>query len=122
MRNQCLVAAWKAVFTLDEKECEKGIEESHEALQFLENELKDEFFGGEEFGFVDLAAVFIAYWIPIVQEVAGLQLFTREKFPKLYKWSQELVNHPIVKERLPTREPLLAFFKGCYERLLLQNK
>ncbi|MDG2830121.1 glutathione S-transferase family protein, partial [Vibrio parahaemolyticus] len=95
-------AAWKSVFTADEKEREKNVEEAIEALQFLENEIKDKkFFGGEEIGLVDIAAVYIAFWVPMVQEIAGLELLSSEKFPKLYKWSQEFVNHPIVKEGLP---------------------
>ncbi|KAK7395197.1 hypothetical protein VNO78_15745 [Psophocarpus tetragonolobus] len=111
-------AAWKAAFTVDEKEREKNVAESLEALQFLENELKDKkFFGGDEFGLVDIAGVFIAFWVPIVQEIAGLQLFTSEKFPKLYKWSQEFLNHPVVKEVIPPRDPLFAFFKARYESL-----
>ncbi|TKY65948.1 glutathione S-transferase [Spatholobus suberectus] len=111
-------ASWKAVFPVDEKEREKNVEASLEALQFLENEIKDKkFFGGEEFGLVDIAAVFIAFWIPIIQEIARLQLFTREKFPKLYKGSQEFMNHPVVKEVLPPRDPLFAFFKARYESL-----
>ena len=82
------------------------------------NELKDKkFFGGEEIGLVDIAAVFIAFWIPIFQEIAGLQLFTSEKFPILYKWSQEFLNHPFVHEVLPPRDPLFAYFKARYESL-----
>nr|AFK40836.1 unknown [Lotus japonicus] len=116
--DKVVTAAWKSVFTADEKEREKNIQESFEALQFLENELKDKkFFGGEEFGFVDITAVFIAFWIPMIQEIAGLQLFTAEKFPKLYKWSQEFLNHPVVKECLPPRDPVFAFFKGLYQSL-----
>ena len=66
---------------------------------------------------MDIAAVSIAFWIPLFHEVAGLQLFTNEKFPKLYKWSQEFLSHPIVKENLPPRDPLFAFFKARYESL-----
>ncbi|KHN05113.1 Putative glutathione S-transferase [Glycine soja] len=111
-------AAWKYIYTVDEKEREKNVEESYEALQFLENELKDKkFFGGEEIGLVDIAAVFIAFWIPIIQEVLGLKLFTSEKFPKLYKWSQEFINHPVVKQVLPPRDQLFAFYKACHESL-----
>ncbi|XP_057436917.1 probable glutathione S-transferase [Lotus japonicus] len=108
---------WKSVFTVEEEEREKRIEELSEALQFLENELKDKFFGGEEFGFVDIAAVFVAFYVPLFQEIAGLHLFTAEKFPKLYDWSQDFLNHPVVKESLPPRDPLFAFFKGRYESL-----
>jgi len=115
-------ASSKSVFTLDEKEREKNVEETTEALQFLQNELKGKYFGGEEFNFVDIAAVFVAFWIPLVQDIIGLQLFTAEKFPKLYNWSQEFLDHPIVKETLPPREPLFAFFKGRYESLLAASK
>ncbi|KAK7373820.1 hypothetical protein VNO80_07240 [Phaseolus coccineus] len=112
-------AAWKSAFTVDEKERGKNVQEALEGLQFLEDEIKEKkFFGGEEIGLVDIAGVFIAFWIPIVQEIAGLQLFSSEKFPNLYKWSQELINHSVVKEVLPPREPLFAFFKGRYESLI----
>ena len=80
--------------------------------------MKDKkFFGGEEIGLVDIAAVYIAFWVPMVQEIAGLELFTSEKFPKLHNWSQEFLNHPIVKESLPPRDPVFSFFKGLYESL-----
>jgi len=115
-------ASFKSVFTIDEKEREKNIEEATEALHFLENELKDKYFGGEEFNFVDIAAVFVAFWIPLVQDITELQLFTAEKFPKLYNWSQEFLDHPVVKENLPPREPLFTFFKGRYESLLAASK
>ena len=102
----------KVSFTLDEKERENGIEEMEVALQFLENELKDKFFGGEEIGIVDITAAFIA-----LQEAMGLKLFTSEKFPKLFNWSQNFNNHPIVKEKLPPIETYLAFYKARLKSL-----
>ncbi|WJX76513.1 putative glutathione S-transferase [Trifolium repens] len=104
----------KVLYTIDEKERQTCIEESEVALQFLENELKDKFFGGEDIGLVDITAVFIAFWLPVLQEVMGLKLLNNEKFPKLYKWSQDFNNHPIVKEKLPPRETLLAFYKARF--------
>ncbi|KAK7339753.1 hypothetical protein VNO77_20435 [Canavalia gladiata] len=115
--DKVVMPPYNAVFTVDEKEREKNSEDTHQALQLLENELKAKFFGGEELGFVDLAALYIAFWIPLFQDIAGLQLLTSEKFPKLYNWSQEILSHPIVKETLPPREPLFGFFKGRYESL-----
>ncbi|XP_057436916.1 probable glutathione S-transferase [Lotus japonicus] len=115
--DKCVTAIRKAAFSDDKKEREKSFDESVEALQFLEDELKDRFFGGEEFGFVDIVAVFVAFWIPIVQEVTRLQLLTSEKFPKLYRWSQEFLNQPVVKESLPPRDPILAYYKARYESL-----
>ncbi|AES79418.1 glutathione S-transferase, amino-terminal domain protein [Medicago truncatula] len=102
--DKIVSASSKSVFTLDEKEREKNVEETTEALQFLQNELKGNI------------------WIPLVQDIIGLQLFTAEKFPKLYNWSQEFLDHPVVKETIPPREPLFAFFKGRYESLLAASK
>jgi len=80
-----MVATWKYVFMPDEKEAEKASEELFEDLQFLENELKEKFFRGEQIGFVDIDTLFI----PLFQEVAEKQLFLNVKFSKLHKWSQE---------------------------------
>ena len=111
-------AIWKAAWTVDQKEREKAIEESMELLKYLENELKEnKFFGGETIGILDIVAVYIAFWLPIIQQVVGLELLTIEKFPKLHKWSQEFTNHPVVKENLPPREKVFGFFKGRYENI-----
>lgn len=104
---------------IDEKEREKAAEELFEALQFLENELKDKkFFGGEEFGFVDIAALFI----PLFKEVAEFKLFTSDQFPKLYKWSQEFYNHPVVKENMPSKDQLFGYFKARSATLAASRK
>jgi glutathione S-transferase len=100
---------------------EESIEEMELAFQFFENELKDKFFGGEEIGIVDITAVFIAYWFPIIQEIIGLKLLTIEKFPKLYKWSQDFTNHQAVKEKLPDRETLFAYFRAHIESLVVSK-
>ena len=84
-----------------------------EALKILQEALKDKkFFGGESIGLVDIAANFIGYWVAILQEIAGLELLTIEKFPKLYKSSQEFINHHVINEALPPTNELFAFFKA----------
>ncbi|CAL5192200.1 unnamed protein product [Lathyrus oleraceus] len=116
--DKYLGAVRKASSSLDEKEREESFKEIEVAFQFLENELKEKYFGGEEIGIVDITGVFIAFWFPVIQEATGLKLFTSDKFPKLYKWSEDFNNHPIVKEQLPQRETLLAFFKARFESLV----
>ena len=92
---------------------DKAVEEAMEALKILENEIGDKrFFGGDNVGLVDISANFVGYWVDVLQEIAGLELLTYEKFPKLYKWSQEFSIHPIVKQALPPRDELFAFFKS----------
>ncbi|KAK7286850.1 hypothetical protein RJT34_22153 [Clitoria ternatea] len=110
--DKCLPAISKAAWNVEKEEREKGIEESSEAIQFLENELKHKFFGGENIGFVDIVAGFLAFWLPVIEEASGFTLLSSEKFPKLHKWSEEFINHPVVKENLPPRERLLGFFKA----------
>lgn len=113
-----MVPAWKSAFMVDEKDKEKAAEELFEALKFLEDELKGKFFGGDEVGFVDFAAVFI----PIFHQIAGMQLFTSENFPKLFKWSQDFHDHPLVNQVLPPRDQLFAYFKARAQSLAAKRK
>ncbi|KAL5073009.1 hypothetical protein RYX36_011993 [Vicia faba] len=110
--DKILPAIWNACRGA-EKGSDKAVEEAFEALKLLEDEIKDKrFFGGESIGLVDIAASFIGYWVDILQEIAGLELLTIEKFPKVFKWSQEFINHPVIKEGLPPRDELFAFFNA----------
>ncbi|KAK7390467.1 hypothetical protein VNO78_25773 [Psophocarpus tetragonolobus] len=110
--QEILLAIWNACWS-DENGREKAVEEALEALKIFQEALQGKkFFGGEKIGLVDIAANFIAYWVAILQEITGLELLTNEKFPKLYNWSQEFINHPVIKEGLPPRDELFAFFKA----------
>ncbi|XP_047159704.1 probable glutathione S-transferase [Vigna umbellata] len=114
--DKILPAIWNACWS-DEKGREKATAEAMEALEILQEALREKrFFGGESIGLVDIAANFIGYWVEILQEIAGLKLLTLEKFPKLYKWSQEFVNHPVINEGLPPRDQLFAFFKASAKK------
>ncbi|XP_020226479.1 probable glutathione S-transferase [Cajanus cajan] len=120
--DKCLPAILKAAFTANKEEREKGSEESLEALEYLENELKDKFFGGESIGLVDIAASYLAFWLPAIEEAVGLKLLTSDKFPKLHKWGQEFTNHPVVKKTLPQREKVVGFFKARYASIIAASK
>ncbi|KAL1330857.1 hypothetical protein HN51_048097 [Arachis hypogaea] len=118
--EKCIPTVVKAAWTIQNEEREKAIQEATEALQFIENELKrynHKFFGGDTIGLVDIAASFIAYWLPLLEEAADLTLLTVDKFPNLHKWSQEFTNHPVVKDNLPPRNGLLGFYKARYAAL-----
>ncbi|KAK7390466.1 hypothetical protein VNO78_25772 [Psophocarpus tetragonolobus] len=120
--EKCLPPISKASFTACKEERDKGTEESLEALEFLENELKHKFFGGETIGIVDIAAGFIAFWLPAIEEAVGLKILTHEKFPKLSKWSEEYTNHVVVKENLPQRDKVVGFFKARYASIINASK
>ncbi|XP_030481111.1 probable glutathione S-transferase [Cannabis sativa] len=94
------------------KEDQKNaLEEVSEYLEILEKELKDKYFGGESIGMVDLAGNIIALWIPILEELMGVEILREAKFPKLCKWSHDFATHPVVKEVSPSKEELVAIFK-----------
>ncbi|GLT92616.1 hypothetical protein SLE2022_104470 [Rubroshorea leprosula] len=113
--DKCIPAAWNACWA-KEKEREKTMEEASECLKTLEGKLKDKkFFGGDKVGMVDIVANFIAFWLRALQEVVGADLLTPEKFPVLFKWSEELVGCPIIKENLPPRDQLITFFRARLE-------
>ncbi|XP_042046435.1 glutathione S-transferase U8-like [Salvia splendens] len=110
--EKCIIATWKACCSTGEEQ-EKSKEESMEALKFLEDEIKGKkFFGGENIGFVDIAANFIGYWLPIISEVKGVQLITEEKFPNLWRWMNDYCNDNFVKGILPSKDALVERFKS----------
>ncbi|KAJ4978083.1 hypothetical protein NE237_008863 [Protea cynaroides] len=98
------------------KEKEKSIEEAQELLGKLENELQGKkFFGGDSIGFVDIAANFIALWAGVVEDVMEIKVIDENKFPALCKWTEEFLSTEVVKECLPPREKLSAYFQSRKE-------
>ncbi|KAK3014275.1 hypothetical protein RJ639_009682 [Escallonia herrerae] len=108
----CTHSVYKACTTQDEE----VIEEAYGDLEFLETELNDKrFFGGESIGLVDIVANFVGLWLGVIQEVRGVELLKKEKFPKLCGWVDGFLGCSIVRESLPSREMLLAFFQDRFQ-------
>ncbi|XP_030521383.2 glutathione S-transferase U8-like [Rhodamnia argentea] len=115
--EKCVLALWKSCMSLG-PEREKACEEAHELLGTLEGELNGKkFFGGETIGFVDIVASFVGHWVGALQEAAGVDVLTEDKFPVLCKWAEEFRSCPIVKENLPPRDKMVAFFKAQREMI-----
>ncbi|CAK9149431.1 unnamed protein product [Ilex paraguariensis] len=111
LEQKCLPTLWKACCWKGEGQ-EKAKEEAYELMKMLDNELEGKrFFGGDTIGLVDIVGNFIGFWYGIVQEITGVELWTKEKFPRLCEWIDEFVKCTIVKENLPPREKLLAYFR-----------
>lgn len=110
--DKLIPALFKACWSKVEQDREKSEAELLECMSFLEKELKDKFFGGETIGLVDIAALFLAYWLPLLQEAGGRKVLTSEKFPKLVAWGEDFASHPVIKETLPPRDRLTTFFKA----------
>lgn len=113
--EKCRVALRNAYGCQEREREEEATREACEHLKTLENELKDRrFFGGDTIGLVDIVANFICFWLGAIQEALEIKLFTEERFPKLYKWSEEFANCSIIKESLPPRDKLIAFMRRRY--------
>ncbi|GAB2282741.1 hypothetical protein Dimus_017280 [Dionaea muscipula] len=96
----------------EEEEHEKKIEEAKHWVKTIENVLgeKKKFFGGEKIGYLDIAAIWLIGWVPAMQEAAGWELISKEKFPFLSAWTQEMLSHQVVRDNLPHRDPLHAYY------------
>lgn len=94
------------------------MEEAHSHLKLLEEQLQEKrFFGGESVGFLDICGNYVAYWIIIIQEAAGANLFTESEFPNLWKWAEEFQGCPRIKENLPEKDLLLGRFRARFGTL-----
>ncbi|KAL6009656.1 hypothetical protein ACLOJK_000085 [Asimina triloba] len=118
--DKCIMAIWMAFWTKG-KEQVKLIEECLENLKTLETALKGKFFGGASIGMVDIAACFIAHWVPALQDVVGLVLLDEEKLPALFKWTEDFMSVSAVRESVPPRERLTAFFNE-HKEIFFANK
>ncbi|XP_075523997.1 putative glutathione S-transferase [Primulina tabacum] len=114
--EKCLPAFSTACLVSGEEQV-KAKEEAEESLKVLDNELKGKkFFGGDGIGFVDIVGNVIAYWYVIIQELVGIELITKEKFPNLCAWIDEYVNSSFVKEHLPDREKLADSLRARFQK------
>ncbi|XP_057801311.1 probable glutathione S-transferase [Salvia miltiorrhiza] len=115
LQEKCTDPMWKAFWSAGE-EREKAKGEAEESLKILENEIKGKkFFGGDNIGFVDFVGNFLAFWIPILQEVVGLHILTQDKFPNICKWADEFCNDSFVKKHLPEKEKVTFGLKRAFE-------
>ncbi|OIT18826.1 PREDICTED: probable glutathione S-transferase [Nicotiana attenuata] len=113
------VAAVVNTFFRKGEEQEKGKEEVYGMLKDLDNELKDKkFFVGDKFGFADIAANLVGFWLGVFEEASGVVLVTSENFPNFCKWRDEYINCSQVKESLPPRDELLAFFQARFQAVV----
>ncbi|XP_074312201.1 glutathione S-transferase U8-like [Silene latifolia] len=109
--DKCLPSLRKALWG-PEKEEEKSEEEARNNLKELEKELKGKkFFGGENIGYLDIVANFIAYWLDAIQQASGKQIFTRHQFPTLSKWKDDFLNCNAVKQKLPPWDRLVVYYQ-----------
>ncbi|XP_022929167.1 probable glutathione S-transferase [Cucurbita moschata] len=119
-----LLGAWEAC-QAEGEEKEKAVEAAIQNLALLDKEIQGKkFFGGDEIGYLDLAAGWMCHWLSVLDEVGEMKVFDKDRVPSLHEWVQDFVHIPVIKESLPPREDLVNYFKGSlsYVRSLAANK
>ncbi|CAN4097005.1 unnamed protein product [Withania somnifera] len=84
------------------EEQENGKKEVVEWSKFLERELGDKlYFGGDVFGFVDIALIPFYNWFIVFKTFANFNIIEIE-CPKLVMWGERCLNRDSVSKSLPT--------------------
>jgi len=96
------------------EEGETAGEEAEELLRVLENEIKggNKLFEAKGIGFMELAGILTAYWLPIFQEVAGKELITEDKYPAVWDWAQRILDFPLIQQNVPSKDDLTPLFQA----------
>ncbi|XWS53811.1 hypothetical protein CRYUN_Cryun10bG0032200 [Craigia yunnanensis] len=103
-------------FVLPRKGKAKGFaanHRSHGENQKIKEELegKQQFFGGESIGYLDIILGWISHYIPEWEEVGSMQIIDPVKFPATITWINRFLEHPVIKDTLPSSRILfLASF------------
>ncbi|KAL5558558.1 hypothetical protein UlMin_034769 [Ulmus minor] len=102
----------KSAFLKQGEEKEKAANEARENFKILESGLGEKsFFGGDTLGFVDIAAAWIGVWGRIAEEIADVKLIDAETTPLLSAWFDRVLQVPILKECLPSRDKLVEHIR-----------
>ena len=89
---------------------EAGKKELFEVLKNLEETLgENDYFGGEIFGFLDIAIIPLTSWFYAYEYLGEFKI--EEKFPKLSTWIKRCLQRDSVAKVLPDPAKLLEFVR-----------
>jgi len=110
--KEAFVAVWKTTGEAQEegKRCMLG------CLRLLEGALKDmpaggnnTYFGGEQFGFLDVAFISYACWFHSLETLGKFKIPWESEFPRLQKWMTTCMERESVRKIIPDPRKLLEF-------------
>ncbi|XP_007035120.2 PREDICTED: glutathione transferase GST 23 [Theobroma cacao] len=109
--EKILEGAWNALCSQGEEK-QKALRQTIEAMEKIEGELegKQQFFGGESVGYLDIILGWISYWLPVWEEVGSMEILNPIKFPAITAWINRFLNHPVIKDKLPPTDKMLVYF------------
>ncbi|KAJ0257211.1 hypothetical protein HA466_0081190 [Hirschfeldia incana] len=98
------------------EEQEAGKKEFIEVLKTLESELGDKtYFGGETFGFVDIAFIGFYSWFDAYEKLANFSI--EAECPKLIAWAQRCVKRESVAKSLPDSDKITKYVPELKKKL-----
>lgn len=116
-----LEATWCLMFLKGEKQ-EKAVKAAMEVFAKIEEKLVEggrRFFGGDSIGYLDFVMAYISYIVPAWEEVAGVKVLDPIKFPAIAAWSNNFLDHPVVKaEYMPPVDETVSFYRKLAEEML----
>ena len=80
------------------------------------------FFGGDDINILDIALGATVHWWQVIEEIIEVKILEAEKFPRLHSWIKNFRDIPVIKDNLPDREEMLAFYKRRREQLLATSQ
>ena len=117
---------FKALWAEDGKARDGFVAETKENLELLEARLDGRrFFGGDEAGYIDIAARALAAWLPVMEEIAGAErstLMGKEEFPALCRWRRDYIADEAVRACLPSTEQLVAYYAPKKDGFAIRGK
>lgn len=107
-----------AFFRGSGEEQEKAAKEALEMLKILEEQgLGDKkFFGGDSINLVDIFYGFFAHWFLAMEEVVGIKVLEPSTLPRLFAWTKNFKEVPVIKENLPDYDKVVAYLRGLREK------
>ncbi|TVT99387.1 hypothetical protein EJB05_55275 [Eragrostis curvula] len=116
--NDTFFPSWRALFrsTTDEQRTE-AFKNVVPVVETLERALREcskgkAFFGGDAVGLVDVALGSHLVWISVVDEVVGVRLLDKARFPALAAWAERFLAVDAVKEVMPDVRKVMEQYKG----------
>ncbi|KAG6420950.1 hypothetical protein SASPL_117496 [Salvia splendens] len=95
-KRYVLVSTWLTVCTKGENQ-ERAVKVAIGNVETMQEQLGGRrFIGGDTIGYLDLMMGFIAYMLPVWEEVAALTILDALKFPNLAAWQNNFVDHPAI--------------------------
>ncbi|KAA8550673.1 hypothetical protein F0562_002357 [Nyssa sinensis] len=106
-------ASFMSFYVAAGEEQGKAVREAKEQLKILEEHgLGDKkFFGGDEIRITDIAFGWMASSLDVIEEIVGVKLLEADSFPRLNAWVENFRDVPAIKENLPDRDQILAYYK-----------